>query len=43
MEKLTKLVDLIKGLIARKFFGSLTIKFEAGRIVHVKQEESIKL
>ena len=42
-EILKKLCELIKGLIENKFYGSLEIKFESGKIVHCKKEESIKL
>jgi hypothetical protein len=38
-----KLFKLIKELIDKKFYGSLLVKFEAGNIVIVKKEESIKL
>ena len=40
---LKKLVDLIQGLIDKKFYGKLTISFEAGNIVNIKKEESIKI
>ena len=40
MEKLSR---LIKELIDGKFYGSLEIKFEAGRIVLVRKMENIKL
>jgi len=29
-------------LIAARFWGSLTIKFEAGRICHIRKEESVR-
>ena len=38
-----RLVELIKDLIARKFYGELVLKFEAGVIVQCKKTESIKL
>ncbi len=38
-----KLIELITDLIERKFYGKVTISFEAGNIVVVKKEESIKL
>lgn len=38
-----KLFELIKSLMDNKFYGSLEIKFEAGKIVVCKKEESIKL
>ena len=43
LETLKKLYELIKGLIENRFYGSLEIKFESGKIVHCKKEESIKL
>lgn len=38
-----KLINLIKELIAKKFYGSLLIKFESGKIVYLRKEETIKL
>ena len=38
-----ELIDLIKGLTTKRFYGTLEIKFEAGRIVLVRQTETIKL
>lgn len=38
----SKLVDYIRQLVAVKFYGSLTIKFESGRIVRLIREESIE-
>jgi len=37
------LFKLIKELIEKKFYGSIEIKMEAGKIVIVKKTESIKL
>ena len=37
------LFKLIKELIENKFYGSIEIKMEAGKIVIVKKTESIKL
>jgi len=34
---------MIEEMITGRFYGSLLIKFEAGNIVHLKKEESIKL
>lgn len=42
-ETFRKLIELIKNLVDNKFYGSLEIKFEAGKIVICKKEESIKL
>ncbi len=38
-----RLIELIKDLITRKFYGELVLKFEAGVIVQCKKTESIKL
>ena len=43
LEALQKLFAIIKDLVDKKFYGSLEIKFEAGKIVVCKKEESIKL
>lgn len=41
--KMKKLLDMLKELTDRGFFGRLEIIFNAGKIVHVKKEESLKL
>jgi hypothetical protein len=41
--KIERLLKLVMTLTERLFYGTLTIKFEAGKIVQVKKEESIKL
>jgi hypothetical protein len=33
---------IITDLIARKFYGKLTISFEGGRIVMARKEETLK-
>ena len=38
-----KLLAVIKALAADKFYGKLVISFEAGHVVHLKKEESIKI
>ena len=43
LETFKKLIELIKDLVDKKFYGSLEIRFEAGKIVVCKKEESIKL
>ena len=40
---LNKLIDLIKDLIDKKFYGNIQVNFEAGNIVNIKKTESIKL
>ena len=34
--------ELLRELAERRFYGSLTLKFEAGRIVIVRKEETLK-
>ena len=41
-ERLKIVNELLRKLIANKFYGSITFKFESGNIVHCKKEESIK-
>ena len=43
MEQLKILFEIIKVLMETKFYGSFTIKFEAGKIVKCDKNESIKL
>lgn len=38
-----ELLILMGNIIANKFYGELIIKFEAGKIVHCKKSESIKI
>jgi hypothetical protein len=35
-------VELIRQLVRERFYGAISIKFEAGRIVIIKKEETIK-
>jgi hypothetical protein len=35
-------VELIRQLVCERFYGALTIKFEAGRITIIKKEQTIK-
>lgn len=35
-------LDLIRQLSAARFYGSLTLKFESGRITTIKKEQTIK-
>ena len=41
--QLDKVADMLKRLTQNCFYGSILLKFENGKIVHVKKEESIKL
>ncbi len=34
--------ELIRELAERRFYGSLTLKFEAGKVVILKKEETLK-
>jgi len=40
---LKKLLAFIEKLVYGKFYGKIVISFEAGKIIHLKKEESIKL
>jgi len=42
-EQLEKLIAIFKALMLRRFFGKIEVVFNAGKIVHVKKEESVKL
>jgi hypothetical protein len=35
-------IALIRRLASERFYGSITLKFEAGRVVILKKEETIK-
>lgn len=35
-------LDYLRDLASQKFWGTVTLKFEQGEIVHVKQEENLK-
>jgi hypothetical protein len=41
-ERLIRLVERIKELVASRFFGELTIKIEDGMVVYISKRESIK-
>lgn len=43
MDKLKKLMAIIKAYMDRGFYGKLTISIEAGIPVNLKVEESVKL
>jgi hypothetical protein len=38
-----QIIELIAQLIREKFFGCIVVKFESGKIVHIKKEESIEV
>ncbi len=35
-------LDYLRNLASQNFWGTVTLKFENGEIVHVKQEENLK-
>jgi hypothetical protein len=38
-----KALAIIKGLIGRRFFGKVTLTFEAGKIINVNIGESVQI
>ncbi len=36
-----KLIDMIKELLSKKFYGSLTINFQHGKIANIEKKESL--
>jgi hypothetical protein len=38
-----KIIALIKEFIEKKMYGSIVIKFEAGKMVNVQKTESVKV
>ena len=43
VEKLNKIIILIQGYLAKRWFGKIEISIEAGNIVNMKVTENIKL
>ena len=39
---MTEAIELIRQLVGERFYGALTLKFEAGRITTIKKEQTIK-
>jgi hypothetical protein len=39
---MNQIVKIITDLVARKFYGKLTLSFEKGKITLIKKEETIK-
>jgi hypothetical protein len=35
-------IDYLRSLAKQGFWGAITLKYEAGRIVHVRKEENLK-
>ena len=40
--KMNQLIKIVKDIIAREWYGSLTIKFQKGKIVLFEKKETIK-
>jgi len=36
-------IELLKRLAREHFYGAVTVKFEAGNVVYLKKEETLKL
>ena len=43
MEQLKRLFEMFKKLVINKFFGVVSVHFNAGKITHLKKEENIKI
>lgn len=43
MKALERLIAMLKDLTEKRFFGRIEVVFNAGKVVHVKKEESVKL
>jgi len=43
LEQLDQLINFIKDLINKHYYGEITVKFEAGRIVLIRKLQNIKL
>lgn len=41
--QLTKLYEMLREIFASGFYGSLEVKFEAGKVTIIRKTESIKL
>jgi hypothetical protein len=39
---MNEVVELIRHLACERFYGALTLKFEAGQIVTLKKEQTLK-
>jgi hypothetical protein len=38
----TSVHDFVDRLSRERFYGALTLKFEAGRLIHIRKEENLK-
>jgi len=43
IDQLNRILEILKTLTSIKFYGTILIRFESGKIVCVKKEETIKL
>lgn len=43
LEQLDQLINFVKDLINKHYYGEVTIKFEAGKIVLLRKLQNIKL
>ena len=41
--QLSKLLNILRNLTLDRFYGSILIRFEKGKIVSIKKEENLKL
>ncbi|MBC7196342.1 MAG: hypothetical protein H5U39_03700 [Deferribacterales bacterium] len=41
--QLTKLYEMLRDMFQNQYYGSLEVKFEAGKVTIVKKTESIKI
>ena len=41
--QLTKLYEMLRKIFESEFYGSLEVKFEAGKVTIIRKTESIKL
>lgn len=42
MTEITPVIDYIEELAAEGFWGTVTLKFQGGRVFHLTKEESLK-
>lgn len=42
MNVLDKIITILKELITSKFYGIIELRFEDGKIVHIRKTENIK-
>ena len=43
IEQIKKIFQMIQDLVNACFYGELILKFESGKIVHIKKTESLKI